>query len=276
MTVASRAKRKNHMSHRATAQTPSPSSRGPRAADAALIIFAKAPIPGQVKTRLCPPLTEDEAATLHGSFVLDSVERSRDAIRQARLHVDRFVACSPSVDHAFFKILEARYGVHLLPQIGEDLGIRMHGALETVLTRGYKSALVVGTDIPNLPLSCYGEAFTLLADRDLVLGPALDGGYYAIGMKQPIPELFSDIPWSTDQVTTLTVKKAEALGLRVAFLPQCRDVDVYGDLLALIHASGLGGPHKARDQVPVKAGVSRRTAGVLEMLAARLRSREQS
>ena len=81
-----RGERKNLKANR-----PSPIAHRPKVADAALILFAKAPIPGQVKTRLCPPLTPDEAATLHGSFVLDALERSRDAVPQGRLSLDRFV-----------------------------------------------------------------------------------------------------------------------------------------------------------------------------------------
>src|SRR5574341_718963 len=119
-------------------------SRSP--SDSALIIFAKAPIPGQGKTRLCPPLTPDEAASLHGSVVLDMLERSRNAAA-----LDRFVACAPSSDHVFFKILEERHGVRLIAQMGDDLGARMARALADVFALGYRQVLVVGTDLPTLP-----------------------------------------------------------------------------------------------------------------------------
>ncbi|MBI3603234.1 MAG: DUF2064 domain-containing protein, partial [Nitrospirae bacterium] len=101
--------------------------------NSALVIFAKAPIPGLVKTRLCPPLTPDEAATLQGSLVLDVAERSRSASR-----LDRFLACTPSREHVFFKILEERQGLTLIDQVGDDLGSRMGRAFQEVFAKGYK------------------------------------------------------------------------------------------------------------------------------------------
>src|SRR5262247_3999465 len=88
---------------------------------AALVIFAKAPIPGQVKTRLCPPLTHDEAATLHGSFVLDTLERTKVAVIKLKVPFDRYLACTPSSTLVFFKIMEERQGVKLIDQEGQDL-----------------------------------------------------------------------------------------------------------------------------------------------------------
>src|SRR5690349_12149547 len=82
----------------------------------ALVIFAKAPIVGEVKTRLCPPLTPDEAATLHGSFVLDILERTKIAVAMLKLPIDRYLACTPSATHVFFKIMEERQSVKLIDQ----------------------------------------------------------------------------------------------------------------------------------------------------------------
>ncbi len=259
--------------HKAKTANRVPLTTTPRVADAALILFAKAPVPGQVKTRLCPPLTPDEAATLHGSFVLDALERSRDAMNQGRLSLDRFVACSPSPEHVFFKVLEERHHVQLLPQIGEDLGLRMQQAFRTVLGRGYGRVLLQGTDLPSLPNSRHAEALTLLVDHDVVLGPSLDGGYYLIGLTRPIPELFVDIPWSTDHVFSLTVKKTDSLGLRTALLPACRDIDRLEDVLALIEESGTDRGRGARGTGQGETALSKRTVGVLRMLATRLRTR---
>src|SRR5262245_14972243 len=177
----------------------------------ALIIFAKAPIAGQVKTRLCPPLTHDEAATLHGSFVLDALERSKTAVARLKLPMDRFLACAPSSSLVFFKIMEERHGVVLMDQMGDDVGQRMAQAFETVFAQGYQRSLIVGTDIPSLPLDHYRQALRMLDTHDVVLGPALDGGYYLIGLKRAVPELFVDIPWSTAGVLTATLEKARAL-----------------------------------------------------------------
>jgi len=228
--------------------------------DSALIIFAKAPIPDQVKTRLCPPLTPDEAASLHGSIVLDMLERSRGAAA-----MDRFVACSPSSDHVFFKILEERHGVRLLTQIGDDLGARMARAMADVFALGYQTVLAIGTDLPTLPGSAFGESVKLLVAHDLVLGPAFDGGYYLIGLRKPTPGLFAGIPWSTDRVLPLTQQKAAALGLRTALLPVRRDIDTVDDLTAVIEETGVaGGANTGGDTL------SPRTAGVLRLLASRL------
>jgi rSAM/selenodomain-associated transferase 1 len=246
--------------------------------EAALIIFAKAPIPGQVKTRLCPPLTPDEAATLQGSLVLDVVERSRGVAKQA--HFDRVLACAPSREHVFFKILGERHGIRLIDQAGNDVGARMDQAFKAVFALGYRRIVMVGTDIPTLLPSSLTQAFSLLATHDLILGPALDGGYYLLGLTRPVPELFEGIPWSTEQVCTLTRKKAEALGLKTALLPACRDLDRIEDLRAFIQETGREARGTRREatrtadrHAPLAPGLSMRTAEVLRMLAERLRSR---
>jgi rSAM/selenodomain-associated transferase 1 len=242
---------------------------GPRQpADGALVIFAKAPVPGQVKTRLCPPLTSDEAATLHGSFVIDTLERTRTAVMTFRLPLDRYMACAPSSTLTFFKIMEERHAVRLLDQVGEDLGDRMHHVCETLFDRGYGRVLIVGTDVPSLPLGYYRQALELLDQQDIAIGPALDGGYYLIGLKKPAREIFSDIRWSTDQVLTLTKEKAAGLGFRIGELPRWRDVDTVDDLHMLIEASRLDAAKPKQEQ-----SFSTRTAGALQLLGKRLRSR---
>jgi hypothetical protein len=234
----------------------------------ALVIFAKAPIPGQVKTRLCPPLTPDEAATLHGSFVLDTLERTKTAVTRLKLPIDRYLACAPASTHVFFKIMEERQGVKLIDQVGDDLGARMNQAFETLFAHGYRNILLMGTDVPTLPLDHFKQALTQLENHDLVLGPALDGGYYLIGLKWAIPELFIDIPWSTDQVLRLTQEKATSLGLKTILIQPWRDVDALADLQTLIDASTAESKKPKNERM-----FSSRTAGVLETLAKRLRSR---
>lgn len=235
---------------------------------AALVIFAKAPIPGQVKTRLCPPLTPDEAATLHGSFVLDTLERTTAAVAKFQLPLDRYLACAPSSTHVFFKIMEERQGVSVIDQVGDDLGSRMNQSFETLFKQGYKRVLIIGTDAPSLPLERYQQALTALASHDLVLGPALDGGYYLIGLTRPIPDLFTGIPWSTEQVLALTQEKAGALGLKTALLAPWRDVDTIDDLQALIESAAVDAKKSKREQ-----SFSSRTAGALQLLAKRLQTR---
>jgi rSAM/selenodomain-associated transferase 1 len=248
-----------------SSQLPNTAHRSPHAA---LVIFAKAPIPGEVKTRLCPPLTPDEAATLHGSFVLDMLERSKTAVAKLKLPLDRYLACMPSSTLVFFKIMEERQGVNLLDQVGDDLGRRMQHTFETMFAKQYQRVFIVGTDVPSLPLNHYAQALTLLETNDLVLGPALDGGYYLIGLKQMVPDLFVGIPWSTDRVLEMTQEKATTLGLKTALLPPWRDVDTIEDLRALIETSALDAKKPKNEQ-----SFSTRTAGTLQLLAKRLQSR---
>ena len=243
-----------------------PPSQSPHAA--ALVIFAKAPIPGQVKTRLCPPLTPDEAATLHGSFVIDMLERTKVAVAKLKLPFDRYLACAPSSTLVFFQIMEERQGVKLIDQMGDDLGARMSQAFATMFARGYSRVLIVGTDVPSLPLDHYKQALTLLESHDLVLGPALDGGYYLIGLKRAAPDLFVGIPWSTEQVLGMTQEKATKLGLKTALIAPWRDVDTIEDVQALIEASVLDAKKPKTEQ-----SFSSRTAGALQLLAKRLPSR---
>jgi rSAM/selenodomain-associated transferase 1 len=238
------------------------------AQNAALVIFAKAPIAGQVKTRLCPPLTPDEAATLHGSFVIDMLERTKVAAIKLKLPIDRYLACAPSSTLVFFQIMEERQSVKLIDQVGDDLGARMEQAFATLFGKGYQRVFIVGTDVPSLPLDHYKQALALLDTHEVVLGPALDGGYYLIGLKQPRPELFAGIAWSTDRVLAATQEKAASLGLKVALIPSWRDVDSIDDLQALIDASTADAKKPKKEQA-----FSTRTAGALQHLAKGLRTK---
>lgn len=233
-----------------------------------MVLFAKAPIPGQVKTRLCPPLTPDEAASLHGSFVLDSLERSKAATLQQKLALDRILACAPAADHVFFKILGERHGIRLIDQIGDDLGAKMHQAASTLFGEGYRRLLIVGTDLPSLPLSIYRDALAQLGRHPVVIGPALDGGYYLLGLTRAVPELFDQIPWSTGEVLTATIARADAAGLSVGQLQPWRDVDTIEDLRSIIQEA----KQDERQPKPQRR-FSARTAGTLQLIDQRLQTR---
>ena len=224
----------------------------------ALIIFAKAPVVGQVKTRLCPPLTPDEAASLHGSLVLDLLERC-----QALNGCDRIMAGSPTADHPFFGAMKTRFKVPIWEQVGEDLGARMAHAFRSAIGSRYQSAIIIGTDIPGITAPLITTARKALHDHDLVLGPSVDGGYYLIGLRKPVPELFVGIPWSTDTVCSLTREKAQALGLSVKMLPVLRDLDTIEDLQAFVQES----------KNPKSQTFSSRTRNVLQELEKRLATR---
>ena len=225
----------------------------------ALLIFAKAPMPGLVKTRLCPPLAPDEAATLHGTMVLDTLERSRNI-----LGFDRFLACAPSKQHPFFQAVGARQGIPLVDQSTGDLGCRLYQSICSTFESGYRSVVVIGTDLPTVNSALLRAALKELSEYDVVLGPSVDGGYYLIGLNQPHEELFVDIPWSTDAVLSCTQEKAKNLNQSVRLLSQHRDLDTLTDLQFYIkETKGTG-----------KNMISSRTAQVLKSLSTRLTMRE--
>ncbi|HBP89101.1 MAG TPA: TIGR04282 family arsenosugar biosynthesis glycosyltransferase [Nitrospirales bacterium] len=228
-------------------------------ASAAIIVFAKAPVAGQVKTRLCPPLTPDEAASLHGSLVLDILERC-----QSLKGYDRILAGTPSPHHPFFRAMEARFKIPVWDQQGEDLGARIAWVFKQALDVPYRSVVVTGTDIPGINGPLLTTALKSLQDHDVVLGPTVDGGYYLIGLRSYVPDLFKNIPWSTDQVYALTEQKVKMLGLSLKILPTLRDLDTVEDLHMCIRDS-----KDRQNQM-----FSSRTKNVLQELAIRLTNRD--
>ena len=144
----------------------------------------------------------------------------------------------------------------------------MHRTCVDLFAKGYKQVIIVGTDVPTLPLSVYQEAFAMLGRSDVVLGPALDGGYYLIGLKQPAEHLFTGVPWSTDQVLAVTQQQAKTLGLSVGLTTAWRDVDTIADLQSLITECREDNKKPKQDRT-----FSMRTAGTLQLLATRLKTR---
>jgi rSAM/selenodomain-associated transferase 1 len=197
-------------------------------ASTAVMIMAKAPYPGQVKTRLCPPLTPWQAAALCRAFLCDKIAqvRSLTGARPA-------IAYTPAAGEDFFADVAPDFT--LLAQQGTDLGDRLINSLRYFLNLGCPGVMAIDSDTPTLPTHCLQQAIALLAqpDVDVVLGPSDDGGYYLIGIRAMHRELFIDMPWSTSAVLPETVQRAEALGLRVARLPTWFDVDTPQDLARL-------------------------------------------
>ncbi|MFQ6058363.1 MAG: TIGR04282 family arsenosugar biosynthesis glycosyltransferase [Anaerolineae bacterium] len=191
-----------------------------------LIIMAKAPVPGAVKTRLCPPYTFEEAAELCRCFLLDTF----DLVSRLR-RVPVAVAYSPPGAEGIFRSM-ASPAFHLLPQRGNDLGERLNGAFEQLFALGYEAVVAMGADSPTLPLDYIEQSFASLASKenDLVLGPSADGGYYLIGMKAFHPELFQGVAMGTERVLSQTLERARRTNLRVSLLPPWYDVDTQDDL----------------------------------------------
>jgi rSAM/selenodomain-associated transferase 1 len=198
---------------------------------ALLIIFAKEPRPGQVKTRLSPPLSPQETAQLYHSFLLDILEEM-SRIPDLRLAL----AFSPPPARGFFRRL-APPGTDLFPQEGRDLGERMARAFACVFGAGFGPILLRGSDTPDLPAAVVSEAREVLAagKAQVVLGPATDGGYYLVGLNEPQPSLFQGPTWSSNTVLSSTLEVARQRGLEVHLLPSWPDIDTYADLLTFLH-----------------------------------------
>jgi rSAM/selenodomain-associated transferase 1 len=194
----------------------------------ALAIMAKAPIPNKVKTRLTPPLTPFEASSLYHSFLLDKINQVK-SIEEARI----FMAFAPGSYESFFKSIVPP-GSFLINQKGKDLGERLTNVSMELFTKGADKILLLDSDTPNLPVDHIREGLLRLDESDVVLGPCEDGGYYLIGMRTFIPEIFREIPWSTPLVTERTLKKVHELGLTVSVLASWYDVDTEKDLRRLI------------------------------------------
>jgi rSAM/selenodomain-associated transferase 1 len=192
----------------------------------ALLIFARQPVPGKVKTRLSPPLLPAEAAVLYGCMLGDVL-----AMAASLPDMEMYLFYDGGEETLeYFK--ERVFGMTCIPQRGKDLGERMAEALRDVISQGKGAAVIIGTDSPDLPSAFIEDAFCRLEQGDLgvVVGPSEDGGYYLVGMKRLHCELFRDISWSSDKVLEETLKRASDAGIAVSLLPMWRDVDTAADL----------------------------------------------
>jgi rSAM/selenodomain-associated transferase 1 len=199
-------------------------------AQTVLIIFAKEPSPGQVKTRLCPPLSPQAAARLYGLFLEDVLEE------MARLpQIKIALAYTPASARPFFQNLAAP-GMQLVAQAEEDLGERLRQAFDWGFAQRAGTVLIRNSDSPDLPGRLVTEAQEVLEGRgaQVVLGPCPDGGYYLVGLKSPQPQLFHDITWSGPAVLADTLARAGSLGLTVHLLPSWLDIDTCDDLLTFL------------------------------------------
>ena len=184
----------------------------------AILLFAKAPVPGQVKTRLCPPLTMEQAANLHRNFVAETIRKTA-AIAPVELHTD-------IATDAWHEFIVARK-----LQCGGSLGARMFAAFSASCL----PAMILGCDAPHLPES---HIETLMkSEADVALGPAEDGGYWGIRCRRIHPQMFDGVEWSTSRACEQTVKASQACGLSVELGPLWWDVDTPADLARLRSSS---------------------------------------
>jgi hypothetical protein len=193
--------------------------------DSVLMVFCKAPVPGQVKTRLIPELTAEQAAALHIELSTKTLQR---AVLSNLCPVQLW--CTPTTDHGFFTASKAAYPLTLKQQQGADLGVRMHHAFCSALA-GYSHALLLGCDCPSINGQDLEEALTALnRENEVVLAPAEDGGYVLIGLNRPHQELFDNMPWGTERVLDQTRNRIERHKLRHHELAEQWDLDTLEDL----------------------------------------------
>lgn len=212
--------------HRLARGYPGPRAQGePSHAGQTIILFAKAPRLGFAKTRLARDVGEARALRIYRALG----SRAAEVVRRTQRRV--VVYFTPDDAEAELRSWLGDHGLEFRPQGDGDLGKRMAAAFEACLP-GATAVCIVGTDIPGITPSTFGDVFAALAAQDVVLGPAEDGGYYLIGLTEARPALFDDVPWSTDAVFDVTAQRAIAEGLSVAVIDRLADVDTESDVPA--------------------------------------------
>ncbi|NBB85205.1 MAG: DUF2064 domain-containing protein [Bacteroidetes bacterium] len=193
----------------------------------ALIVFAKPPTPGRVKTRLTPALTEETAAALYAAFLKDALLQYGPLPMDVRLYLGN---AAPAVEAWAQEQTDA--DVHY--QHGPGLGKRMARAFVESFAAGYERLVIIGTDHPTLPTPFIAQAFERLdTPRAVTLGPSTDGGYYLLGMNDYFPELFHEMTYSHGEVFSETLARAHNAGAQITILPSWYDVDEPTDLQRL-------------------------------------------
>lgn len=192
----------------------------------ALIIFARNPVRGKVKTRLAATMGDDKALSIYQSLLEHTVQITQ------RLTCDRYVFYADGIsqndvwsDDLYLK----------KNQEGNDLGQRMLHAFDTLFQQGYQKIIIIGTDCFELSSSILSDAFTVLDENEVVIGPSVDGGYYLLGMRQFFPFLFEEKAWSTDSVYSSTVQQLEIQNISYDLLPVLNDIDTEDDWKQHLH-----------------------------------------
>lgn len=192
----------------------------------ALAVMAKAPVAGQVKTRLLSSFTAEEAAELSRSLLVDQLSNL-----QALDTADFYLAFAPDDAQLVMEKL-APPCFHLFPQQGDDLGARMASVFERLFRMGHKNIALIGGDLPPVPLGFFDQTYAFLESlkKRVVLGPSRDGGYYLVGCNQLTPEIFQAMRWSHSEVLTETQNKLASLKVDCHLLPLWFDIDTADDL----------------------------------------------
>lgn len=203
------------------------------AARDALVLYARVPRPGAVKTRLCPWLSPAEALALHLALLEDSVRLLRSAAGDSdALPLIAFSeAWEPEESGPHASLARAAAGLPRLPQSGADLGERLEGTFRALLARAHRGVVIFGADSPTLPPAILASAVAALREgSQMVLGPAEDGGFYLIGSRRDPQGLLRGIRWGTGSVLRRTLQAIDRAGVRAALLPEWYDIDRPADL----------------------------------------------
>ena len=209
----------------------------------ALVIVAKYPRPGHVKTRLGASIGFEQSARLYGAFLRDLTERFTTASAHDSYHL--IWACAD--DPTLMESILGR-GVRMIRQRGDDLAERLYAICCDTAALGYERTIILGSDSPHVPAAAVTDALALLESADVALGPAEDGGYYLVGIRnQPTPpDIFTGVTMSTSAVLAETLERVAALGLSAQFIKTTFDVDTEADMIRLAHlldASPTLAPH---------------------------------
>lgn len=193
-----------------------------------LLVFARAPQLGRVKTRLCPPLNPEQALRLHRALVEDTLERLGNLPRAG---LERWLYLSEALQSPDDLQVPPNWEQRL--QEGDDLGARLKHAFGQAFDENVERVVVIGSDSPTVPIQCIDEAFDKLSRHDVVLGPALDGGYYLLGSSRLVPELFEHISWGSPTVLQETIEALQRSGASCSMLIEWYDIDTAEDLARL-------------------------------------------
>ena len=192
----------------------------------AVILFARDPVEGQVKTRLSSLLDPSTIVSLYRQFLRDSIEKIC-AVPDA----DPFIGIATDPQTGYFDEVSRDHVVRLFVQKGENLGERMRQAFADRFKEGYERVVIIGSDSPTLPVSYITQA--LQSEKEVVIGPSTDGGYYLVGMRGKVTDIFKRVAWGTDSVLSETLHALKDQQAEAELLPVWYDVDLPGDLYFL-------------------------------------------
>jgi rSAM/selenodomain-associated transferase 1 len=198
----------------------------PENKDTAIIVFTRFPVEGKVKTRLAKNMGNKFAVSF---FIACAEHTFKELLKVKETGSELFLFCSEENEIELVKQWTEN-NFNYYSQQGSDLGLRMYNAFDYVLKKGYKKVIIIGTDAPDISMNIIQSAISVLDNYSVVIGPANDGGYYLLGFKSKLVDLFSGIEWSTDSVFDNTIEKLNNSKIKYFMLGELTDIDTMEDL----------------------------------------------